>query len=258
MNDFNSLFPNFLSLCMSLNQAMSPVACVLFVTGIVSSTVTGHRSASAYMRAIGRTCVYVAVLASLMTWGGQAATAVDNTVKTTLQADPASVYSQYQKALVIQKGSSPQNKSWWDLLNAQSIFESVLSCVLWVLGWLASVIVFYAYLVQKFILYLAYGFAPLFIGFLAVRTLHSTGVSFLLGFVGVLFWPLGWGAASILTKGLIDFMTNQSFLSTGGVGGTLGYPSATSRHIAHADPAGPLPESTTVNPDPSPAAFALA
>ena len=91
------------------------------------------------------------------------------------------------------------------------------------LGWLASVIVFYAYLAQKFILYVAYGFAPLFIGFLAVRTLHSIGVSYLLGFVGVLCWPLGWGAASIMTKGLLDFMTDQSFFALGAVPGGAGY-----------------------------------
>ena len=84
-------------------------------------------------------------------------------------------------------------------------------------------IVYYAYLSQKFILYIGYGFAPLFIGFLAVRTLHSVGVSYLLGFAGVLCWPLGWGAASIVTKGLMDFMTDQRFLAMGGIGGATGY-----------------------------------
>ena len=224
MSDFNTLFPNFLNQCTALNQALMPVACVLFVVGIVASTVTGHRSPSAYLRTIGRTFGYIAVLASLLTWSNEAATAIDSTVKNTLQADPSAVYSQYQQALSLQKtGTTTTSKSWWDLLDAQSIFEGVLSSILWVLGWLASVIVFYAYLIQKFILYIAYGFAPLFIGFLAVRTLHSIGVSFLLGYAGVLCWPIGWGAASIMTKGLMDFMTDQSFIAAGGIGGAAGY-----------------------------------
>jgi len=223
MSDFNTLFPNFLNQCTALNQALIPIACVLFVTGIVSSTITGHRSPGAYLRTFARTCAYIGVLASLLTWSNEAATAVDYTVKNTLQADPAAVYGQYQQALALQKGNTNSNQSWWDLLDAQSIFEGVLSCILWVFGWLASVIVFYAYLFQKFILYLAYGFAPIFIGFLAVRTLHSIGVSFLLSFTGVLCWPLGWGAASIVTKGLIDFMTDQSFIAVGGIGGATGY-----------------------------------
>ena len=222
MNDFNTLFPNFLNQCAELNRVLTPVAVVLFVVGIVSSTATGNRSASAYVRAIARTAAYVAVLASLLTWGNEVATAIDSTVKTTLQADPGAVQAEYQKALTMQKGGST-DKSWWDLLDAQAIFEGVLSCILWFVGWLASVVFFYAYLAQKFILYIAYGFAPLFIGFLAVRSLHSIGVSYLLGFVGVLCWPLGWGAASIMTKGLLDFMTDQSFFALGAATGAGGY-----------------------------------
>src|ERR1700694_4363265 len=105
MNDFNTLFPNFLTQCTQLNRALMPVACVLFVVGVVSSTVTGHRSASAYLRTVARTCAYIAVLASLLTWGNVAATAIDSTVKNTLQADPGGVYSQYQKTLSLQKGT---------------------------------------------------------------------------------------------------------------------------------------------------------
>ncbi len=222
MNDFNTLFPNFLTQCTELNRVLTPVAIVLFVVGIVSSTVTGQRSPSAYLRTIARTCVYVAVLASLLTWGSEVATAIDDTVKNTLQANPQQAHADYQKALTMQKGTNT-DKSWWDLLDGQAIFEGVLTAVLWAFGWLAGVIVFYAYLAQKFILYIAYGFAPLFIGFLAVRSLQSIGVSYLLGFVGVLCWPLGWGAASILTKGLIDFMADQSLFTLGGATGAAGY-----------------------------------
>ncbi|MDQ3625001.1 MAG: hypothetical protein M3463_21390 [Verrucomicrobiota bacterium] len=217
MGDFNTLFPNFLDRCAELNRVLTPVAIVLFVVGIVSSTVTGHRSPGAYLRTIARTCVYVAVLASLLKWGTEIATSVDDTVKNTLQANPKQVHANYQEALTMQKGAS-DDKSWWELLDAQAIFEGVLSAILVAFGWLAGVIVFYAYLAQKFILYIAYGFAPLFIGFLAVRSLHSIGVSYLLGFVGVLCWPLGWGAASIMTKGLLDFMADQSLLSLGAAG----------------------------------------
>ncbi len=222
MNDFNTLFPNFLTQCAELNRVLTPVAVVLFVVGIVASTATGNRSASAYMRTVARTFAYVGALALLLTWGSEVATAIDDTVKNTLQANPAAVFDDYNKALAIQKGAG-EGKSWWDMLDRQAIFEAAVSAVLYLFGLLAGVVVFYAYLAQKFILYIAYGFAPLFIGFLAVRTLHSIGVSYLLGFVGVLCWPLGWGAASILTKGLMDFMTDQSFFALGAAAGTAGY-----------------------------------
>src|SRR6266498_4708449 len=225
MNNFDTLFPNFLSQCAEMNRVLTPIAFVLLAIGIVSSTVTGHRSPSAYLRTIGRTFAFAAVLAYMPAWNNEIATVVDTTVKQTLKADPAGVYAQYQKALAVNKGTDTGtgSKSWWDLLDAQSIFEHLISAALWLLGFLASVIVFYAYLVQKFILYLGYALAPIFIGFLAVRTLHSIGVGFLLGYAGVLCWPLGWGAASLLTSGLIGFMTDQSFLASGGVTGATGY-----------------------------------
>jgi hypothetical protein len=225
MNNFDTLFPNFLNQCTEMNHLLTPIAFVLLAIGIVSSTVTGRRSPSAYLRTIGRTFAFAAVLAYLPTWSSEIATTVDSTVRDTLHADPAGVYQQYQKALALNKGTSSTSgsKSWWDVLDGQALFEAGISIILWVLGFIASVIVFYAYLVQKFILYVGYALAPIFIGFLAVRTLHSIGVGFLLGYAGVLCWPLGWGAASLLTSGLIGFMTDQSFLNIGGVGGNAGY-----------------------------------
>lgn len=226
MNNFDTLFPNFLNQCAEMNRVLTPIAFVLLAIGIVSSTITGHRSPSAYLRTIGRTFAFAAVLAYLPTWNNEVATVVDTTVKETLKADPAAVYDQYQKALAVNKGSSSGttgSKSWWDLLDAQSLFEMAISAVMWLLGFLASVIVFYAYLVQKFILYVGFALAPIFIGFLAVRTLHSIGTGFLLGYAGVLCWPLGWGTASLLTSGLIGFMTDQSFLASGGLSGGAGY-----------------------------------
>jgi hypothetical protein len=50
-----------------MNRVLTPIAFVLLAIGIVSSTVTGHRSPSAYLRTIGRTFAFAAVLAYLPT-----------------------------------------------------------------------------------------------------------------------------------------------------------------------------------------------
>jgi hypothetical protein len=223
MNDFDSLFPNFASQCAEMNRVLLPVAFVLLIIGIVSSTVTGQRSPSAYLRTFGRTLAYLAVLTQLSTWGNQVSAIVDDTVRETLKADPAGVYDQYQKKLAIQKADSGKSSWLGKLFDGKAMFETLVSWFLYVLGFLGSVIVFYAYLVQKFVLYLGYALAPIFVGFLAVRTLQSIGVSYLLGLSGVMLWPLGWGAASIMTQGLLDFMTDQSFFAFGSVSGAVGY-----------------------------------
>ncbi|MGD0061678.1 MAG: hypothetical protein ABSD58_19900, partial [Verrucomicrobiia bacterium] len=138
--------------------------------------------------------------------------------------NPSNVYQQYNQALQVQKSTTSQNSWWQKLFNAgTSIFEALISGLLWIFGLLASVIVFYAYLVQKFILYLGYALSPIFIGFLAIRALNSIGTNYLLSLVGVMLWPLGWGAASLVTAGLITFMTDQSFLWNQSIGGAGGY-----------------------------------
>jgi hypothetical protein len=45
-----------------------------------------------------------------------------------------------------------------------------------------------------------------------------------LNLVGVMLWPLGWGIAGLVTQGLIDFMTDRSFLHTSGIIWIMGTP----------------------------------
>jgi hypothetical protein len=97
MTDFNSLFPNFLSQCSQLKTTLMPVAYLLLVAGMISSTITGQRSAGAYMRSIGRTIVYVMLLTFLVTWGNQLTQIVNTTVRETIQADPAKVFDRIQR-----------------------------------------------------------------------------------------------------------------------------------------------------------------
>jgi hypothetical protein len=224
MNNFDTLFPNFAARCSALKSVLMPVAYLLLVTGMVLSMIAGRRSAGPVLRALGRTIVYIIVLTQLVNWGNQIATIIDSTVTNVLHADPSNVYQQYNQALQAQQSTTSQN-SWWErLFNVgTSIFEALISGLLWIFGLLASVIVFYAYLVQKFILYLGYALSPIFIGFLAIRALNQIGTNYLLSLVGVMLWPLGWAAASLVTGGLITFMTDQSFLWNQSLGGAAGY-----------------------------------
>lgn len=224
MGDFNTLFPNFTTTCAQLRSVLMPVAYLFMVIGMISSTIAGGRSAGASLRTFGRTIVYIIVLTQLVNWGNQVCLITDTTVRDVLKADPSTVYQQYNQALEAKKSGTPQAGWWEKLFNlGASVFEALISALLWIFGLLASIIVFYAYLIQKFILYLGYALAPIFIGFLAVRSLQSIGFNYLLALAGVMLWPLGWGAASLVTGGLIDFMTDQSFLWNQSVGGAAGY-----------------------------------
>jgi len=79
------------------------------------------------------------------------------------------------------------------------------------IGQFASLLLFWAYIIQKFILFSGYALSPLLIGFMAIPTLRSVGSRYLLNLAGVLLWPLGWGVAALITQGILDFMTDPTF-----------------------------------------------
>jgi len=54
-------------------------------------------------------------------------------------------------------------------------------------------------------------------------SLQNVGRNYLLNLLGIMIWPLGWGVAGLITQGMIDFMTDQSFLSSQSAPGALGY-----------------------------------
>jgi hypothetical protein len=219
MPDFNTIFPRFTESCVQLKQLLTPIAYLLLVGGLISTTITSHRSAQTFMRSLGRTIVLIMVLTFLVSWGNTITTVVDSTVKNVMKVDPTKIYDDYQAALEMRR-STEDNRSWWEKIFEwrATLFESLISAFLWLLGWIASAIVFYAYIIQKVILFIGYALAPIFIGFLAFGNLYGIGRRYFLQLVGVMVWPLGWGVAGIVTQGLIDFMTDRSFLHTPVVG----------------------------------------
>ena len=224
MGDFNSMFPYFLAQCLSLKTLLTPVAFLLMTGGLMASTIAHHRSGNAQLQAIGKVIVLIMLIVFLPTWGNQIVSIVDDTVKNVLNVDPAKIHDQYQAALQIKK-SSDGNQSWWDkLVNfPASMVEALMSVAFIILGWLASTIEWWAYILQSAILFIGYALSPIFIGMLAFPSLQNVGRNYLLNLLGIMIWPLGWGVAGLITQGMISFMTDQSFLSSQSVGGDVGY-----------------------------------
>jgi hypothetical protein len=88
--------------------------------------------------------------------------------------------------------------------------EQLISGLLWLLGHFASLLLFWAYVFQKVILFLGYALSPLLIGLMAIPALRSVGSRYLMNLAGVLLWPLGWAVAALVTQGILDFMTDPA------------------------------------------------
>jgi hypothetical protein len=180
--------------------------------------IPGH---NAQLQAIGKMIILIMLIVFLPTWGNQIVTIVSDTVTNVLKVDPAKIHDQYQAALQMKK-STDGNTSWWEkLINFPSIMEALVSGVFMILGWFASAIEWWAYILQTAILFMGYSLSPIFIGMLAFPSLQQTGRNYLLNLVGIMIWPLGWGVAGLVTQGMIDFMTDQSFLSSSSAPNTL-------------------------------------
>ena len=222
MGDFNSMFPNFLAQCLSLKTLLTPIAYLLITGGLIAATIANHRSGNASLQAVGRIIVFIMLIVFLPTWGNQIVTIVDDTVKNVLKVDPAKIHDQYQAALELKK-SADGSKSWWEKIFdfPASMVEALMSVVFIILGWLASTIEWWAYILQSAILFIGYALSPIFIGMLAFPSLQNVGRNYLLNLLGVMIWPLGWGVAGLITQGVIDFMTDQSFLSASAAPNTL-------------------------------------
>ena len=210
MASFESIFPTFLQKCAELNELLRIVAFMLFIVGTILFVQHGFTGKTLMLHMV-RLFVLTALLVMLPRWGNEAQSLVQTSILNGLGVDPSNVQDQYNQLLVI-KHDQANDHSWWDILSDITGFtvEIFISAVLWLVGQFASLLMFWAYIIQKFILFTGYALSPLLIGFMALRPLRSVGNRYLMHLVGVLLWPLGWAVAALITQGILDFMTDPS------------------------------------------------
>ena len=172
------MFPQFLQTCLQLKTLLTPIAYVLLTGGLIAGTIATHRSAAANLRVFGRMIVIVLLLVYLPTWGNQIVTAVNDTVTNTLNVNPGQIQDQYKAALEMKKSTS-ENQSWWDKVTEwrASMVEALMTVAFTFLGWIASAIVWWAYILQNAILFIGYALSPIFIGMLAFPSVQERAVA---------------------------------------------------------------------------------
>ena len=200
MPSFESLFPTFLQKCVELHELLRIVAFMLFIVGTILFVVHGFTGKSLMLHMV-RLFILTALLVMLPQWGNQVQSLVQTSILNGLGVDPANVQDQYNQLLVVKRDAG-NDHSWWDILSDLNGFtvEILISGILWLVGQFASLLVFWAYIIQKFILFSAYALSPLLIGFMAIRPLRSVGGRYLMNIVGVLLWPLGWAVAALIDR----------------------------------------------------------
>ncbi len=212
MASFESLFPTFLLKCVELHELLRIVAFMLFIVGTITFVVHGFSGKTLLLHMV-RLFILTALLVFLPQWGNQIQSLMQTSILNGLGVDPSNVQDQYNQLLVVKRNTASGSHSWWDILGDIQSFtvETLISGILWLVGEFASLLLFWAYIIQKFILFSSYALSPLLIGLMAIRPLRSTGSRYLMNIFGVLLWPLGWAVAALITQGILDFMTDPSF-----------------------------------------------
>src|SRR5207244_693608 len=115
-----------------------------------------------------RILVLTALLVMLPSWGNQLQEILQSSILNGLGIDPANVQEQYSALLAVKRDTGPE-RSWWDILGDLNGFsvELLITGVLWLVGHFASLMLFWAYVFQKFILFTGYALSPLLIGLMA-------------------------------------------------------------------------------------------
>jgi len=211
MATFDSIFPTFLAKCAELHTLLLSVAFALFVAGIIVTVAHGFTH-KALLHLLGRLLLLTSLLVFLPAWGNTLQTLLQNSILSGLGVDPSNVYQQFNQLLVIKRDPSTQS-SWWNIISQLHNYTTdlIITAILWLVGQLASLMMFWGYIFQKVILNMGYALSPLLIGFMAIPALKQIGSRYLLNLVGVLLWPLGWAVAALVTQGILDFMTDPSF-----------------------------------------------
>jgi hypothetical protein len=211
MATFDSIFPTFLAKCGELHTLLLSVAFALFIVGVIV-TVQHRASHKSILNLLLRILILMCLLVFLPAWGNTLQNLLQTSILSGLGVDPANVYQQFNQLLIIKRDPSTQ-ASWWNVMGQLHTFTTdlIISAGLMLVGWLASLLMFWGYIFQTIILNLGYALSPLLIGFMAIPALKHTGNRYLMNMVGVLLWPLGWALAALITQGILDFMTDPSF-----------------------------------------------
>ena len=213
MATFDSIFPTFLAKCGDLHTLLLSVAFALFIVGVIA-TVHQRASHKSILNLLLRLLILTSLLVFLPGWGNTLQNLLQTSILSGLGVDPSQVYQQFNQLLVIKRDPSTTS-SWWNVMSQLHNFTTdiIVTAILWLVGQFASLMMFWGYIFQTVILNIGYALSPLLIGFMAIPALKHTGNRYLMNLLGVLLWPLGWAVAALVTQGILDFMTDQSFLT---------------------------------------------
>lgn len=217
-----SLIPNPLFDYFKLFNLLLPVTSLLVAAGLLS---VFQRAASTVdqLRGLVQVTAIVALLANFDLAVQTTKKLVHQLVNEELKASPELVLQKFARELMSK--DEPAAEGWFGKVTnlGTNLFHALLAGLISLIAVAAMVFNFLAYLAQELALEMGIAFSPILVGFLLLPATRGIGAQFLLYMLAIALFPLGWGAASLVSDSLIDFATRQGLGTATEVAGALSF-----------------------------------
>ena len=202
--DFSEIFPELLDQARDIHDFLVNVAIVVLFSGLVRSSWRGTLAGDSaeMMRAVVAVAILALVIQFFPDWVDEL-TSASHSVLQQIDADPTQTHTEF--ARLITGADEGQDVGFWDVLwsDEGGIGKAFIYAFVLIMGKLAWLIMWLAYLLQHVIAIFAIAVSPGFLAMFALNATRGVAIKFILSLLGVLLWPIGWAIADIMTDALL-------------------------------------------------------
>lgn len=215
--------PNPLFDYMQLYWALLPVASLFVAAGLLGAF-SRSGALQDQLTAIVRVTAIVALLAFFDPAVQGLKTGVQAVVEEKLKAKPEELPRKLNDKLLASESAEAPDGLWDQVTKfGTQFFHAMLVALITLVALVALALFYIAYLAQELALEMGIGLSPLFVGFLLLPATRAIGAQFLLYMLAIALFPIGWGAASLVSDSIIDFATARDAAQTADLSSSMSF-----------------------------------
>jgi len=214
---FNQLFPDILEKAYELYGVFTSVAMVVVFAGLSMAAIRGtFGDLTSLMRGLVSTGIIAVVISVFPSWVDQLQVMAHSLVSQ-LDSSPAESHQRFAE-LIAEPDVEGEDVGFWDVLWADKggIGKAIIYGVVFLFGKMALAVMWLVFILQKLILIFGVSVSPLFISMLSLQTTRSIGVKYLMSLLGLIFYPIGWSVANLLTASLLKLVAGDGVSAMSG------------------------------------------
>ena len=167
--------------------------------------------------------VLTVVLNYVDDWTFEVGNLINEHVIGELESDPRETHTRFGE--IIAEPEEDADQTWYEeIFNFEaSIAKALGYFLIWLAAKVAWLIVWWAYFIQKGLLYFGLALSPIFLPMLLLNATKGIAVRYIMGLLSILVWPLGWAVANLMTDALLQAGADNTIYEYGGVLGKATY-----------------------------------